>query len=200
MAVTLNFRSALGGFNREDVVHYIEYMNSKHTGQVNQLEGEAEELRRKLEQLQAVPDLSQELNELKAQLEAAQELEAALTQEREQLKAELATARDEIETMKASQAEAAAVKVAAMELEAYRRAEQAERKAKARAEQIYQQAVGTLAEATSQVDTAANRFRQVAEQVNAQLSQLQTAVDGSKNALLDAATTMYSIHPEETFI
>lgn len=197
MAANMNFRNALGGFNREDVVNYLEYINSKHTRQINQLTEEADELRRKVEN---TPDLSEQVAQLTARLEEAIELGNALTQEREQLKAELANAREEIETLKTQQAEAAAVKVAAMELEAYRRAEQAERNAKAKAEQIYQQAVGTLAQATSQVDTAANQFRQVAEQVNDQLAQLQLAVDSSKNALLDAATTMYTIRPERTDI
>ena len=37
MAAFQNFRSAVGGFNREDVVHYIEFLNSKHNAAVNQL-------------------------------------------------------------------------------------------------------------------------------------------------------------------
>lgn len=198
MAASVNFRSAIGGFNREDVVRYIELMNSKHTSQVNQLSTEIEELRRKLENAAAVPDRTEEVDDLSAQLEAAREQENALTQEREQLKAELATALEEIASLKTHQAESAAASVTAMELEAYRRAEQAERQAKARAEQIYLQATGTLAQATTQVDTAATRFREIAEQVSCQMNQLQLAVDSSKNALLDAATTMYTIHTEDS--
>ena len=55
MAEKNTFRSALNGFNREDVVHYIEYLNSKHTAQINQLESENAELRSKLESIQAQP-------------------------------------------------------------------------------------------------------------------------------------------------
>ena len=40
MAASQNFRSAFNGFNREDVVHYLEYLNTKHTNQVNQLTAE----------------------------------------------------------------------------------------------------------------------------------------------------------------
>lgn len=196
MAASLNFRSAIGGFNREDVVHYIEYMNSRHAAQVNQLNEQITQLQAQLDQAARKPDLSVEVETLNARLEAALELENALTQEREQLKAELATAQEMNEQLKAEQAEAAARQLAAMELEAYRRAEQAERAAKARAEQIYRQATGTLAQATTQVDDAANNFRRIAEQVSVQMGQLQLAVDGSKNALLDAATTMYSIRTE----
>lgn len=196
MAVSLNFRSAIGGFHREDVVHYIEYMNSKHTTQVNQLMAEAEELRGKLAQASAVPDLSDEVVRLNALLEEAEARFVHLQQEKEQLAIERDEAHAQIEQLKREQADTAARQLAAMELEAYRRAEQAERNAKARAEQIYQQATGTLAQATTQVDTAASRFRQIADQVGNQMTQLQLAVDSSKNALLDAATTMYSIRPE----
>ena len=44
----MNFRSAFNGFNREDVVHYLEYLNSKHNNLVNQLSEEAENLRQKV--------------------------------------------------------------------------------------------------------------------------------------------------------
>ena len=37
MAHFQNFRTALGGFNREDVVRYIEYMNNQHRSQIEQL-------------------------------------------------------------------------------------------------------------------------------------------------------------------
>ena len=30
MSTNLNFRSALNGFNREDVVHYIEFLTNRH--------------------------------------------------------------------------------------------------------------------------------------------------------------------------
>jgi FKBP-type peptidyl-prolyl cis-trans isomerase (trigger factor) len=48
MANSQNFRSAFNGFNREDVVHYLEYLNSKHNNLVNQLSEEAENLRQKV--------------------------------------------------------------------------------------------------------------------------------------------------------
>ena len=53
MAAPQNFRTAFNGFHKEDVVRYLEYINSKHTNQVNQLTAEAEELRKQLEKLSA---------------------------------------------------------------------------------------------------------------------------------------------------
>lgn len=196
MAVNLNFRTAIGGFHKEDVVHYIEYMNSKHTAQVNQLLTENEELHQQLAQAKDIPDFSEEVARLTAQLEEAAARQEQLELEREQAKENLAKVQAELDEMAASAAEAAAQKLAAQELEAYRRAEQAERAAKARADQIYQQAVGTLAQATSQVDGAANSFRQVAEQIGSQMQLLQAVVDEGKSALLDAAATLYTISPD----
>ena len=67
MAEILNFRSAFNGFHREDVVHYIEYLNAKHTTEVNQLNAELEQLRNQ----NAVPA---DVAELQEQLAAAQEI------------------------------------------------------------------------------------------------------------------------------
>ena len=81
------------------------------------------------------------------------------------------------------------------ELEAYRRAERTERIARERAELIYHQVNGVLAEATVKVDGVAGDIGVMADQVMAQLSQLQAAVSGSKQALQDAVSTMYAIKP-----
>ena len=45
MSSIQNFRSAFNGFNREDVVHYIEFLNSKHAAELNQLNSELDYLR-----------------------------------------------------------------------------------------------------------------------------------------------------------
>ena len=60
MASAQNFRSAFNGFNREDVVRYLEYLNTKHQNQINQLTAEAEELRAQLAQ-QPAEDQVEEL-------------------------------------------------------------------------------------------------------------------------------------------
>ncbi len=196
MAVTHSFRNALGGFHKEDVVHYIEYLNSKHSSQINQLTSEAEELRAKLKALEAAASDNKEKDALEAR---CGELTVALDQAKQDksaLEAQLAQQAQEIARLNAQMAEREQ-SLATKELEAYRRAEQAERLAKERADAIYQQAAGTLAQATTQVDQAAATFRQIADQVSGQMSKLQQAVDSSKNALLDAATTMYAIRPEQ---
>ena len=69
MPAPQNFRSAFNGFNREDVVHYIEYLNSKHTGAVNQLKSENQTLADELEALRATPDLTEEYAQLQEENE-----------------------------------------------------------------------------------------------------------------------------------
>ena len=59
MAQNMDFRNAFNGFNKEDVVRYLEYLQNKHTAQVA-------ELRTELAQLEQDQDFVQEA---KAELE-----------------------------------------------------------------------------------------------------------------------------------
>ena len=182
MAAAQNFRSAFNGFNREDVVHYIEYLNAKHTGAINQLKSENQTLADELDALRAQPTVDPTL-----------EAECAhLREENQQLS-------QEIETLKAQLEEAQQfAPLAEEELEAYRRAEKAERAARERARQIYCQATGALADATTQVDDAAEHFKILSQRITEQLTELQANVERSKNALQGAAATMYTIRPSES--
>lgn len=181
MASIQNFRGAFHGFNRGDVVRYIEYMNTRHSDLVNQLRSENQTLIKELEDLRGT--VSQADDNLAAQLEEMTAQRDAALAELEQLRAQAANP---------------AVSLAKEELEAYRRAEQAERAAKERAAQLYRQATGTLADAATHIDTAAGNFRQVAERMNDHMLELQAAVDASKNALMDASDILCAIRPQNT--
>ena len=56
MSAPQNFRTAFNGFNREDVVRYLEYINNKHNAQVNQLTEENAVLRAQLDQVPAASE------------------------------------------------------------------------------------------------------------------------------------------------
>ena len=196
MAVAHNFRGALNGFNREDVVRYIEYMNSRHNSQITQLTSENEDLRKELEKQTLLAANTEKIDALEEELSQSRSQSSVLEAQLSAVIAERDAAIAEIQSLQAQLAQQPSQTLAELELEAYRRAERKERHAQERAEQIYQQATGTLAQATTQVDTAAERFRQVADRINKQLGELQSAVEISKSALVDAATTMYSIRPE----
>ena len=76
MAAPQNFRSAFNGFNREDVVRYLEYINAKHQEQVNELNAEAEQLRQQLSHLQALPLRDPEAEEAAAPADSSDALDA----------------------------------------------------------------------------------------------------------------------------
>ena len=217
MANSQNFRSAFNGFNREDVVHYLEYLNGKHASLVSQLSQEADNLRQKLNlaadaiaadssRAERIAALEAEQEELKMRLaEAVQaaetadaartELEAECEALRQQLGAastatdedevmalrqQLAEAREKCADLEAKlqmQSETAASVTMEKELEAYRRAERIERLARERAEQLYRQTNGVLADATVKVDQVAADIGTIADQVMTQLQQLSGQLD-----------------------
>ena len=181
MSAPQKFRFAFNGFNREDVVHYLEYINSKHTAEVNQLTSELEYLRNKQETQQPVQDQAPVI--------------AALEQERDALQAQVAelTARCEALTQN--------VPVAACctdnELEIYRRAERTERMARERADLIYRQTTGVVAEASVRVNDMASQVAPMAEQVLAQLAELQNTIASGKQSLQEAAVILSTLRPND---
>ena len=193
MATPQSFRSAFNGFNREDVVHYLEYLNAKHASQVEQLSTEVTFLQRKLEEQPAVdPTAAEEVTRRMAELE---EKLADSEAEREVLSQKLAQLEKELEE---ARAERVTIQHRTdLELEAYRRAERAERMARERAEQVYRQTNGVLADASVKVDEAAGQVSQISDHVMSQLDLLREAVNCSKQALADAASGLYSLKPRE---
>ena len=141
MASQQNFRRAINGFNRQDVVSYIELVNNQHASQLNQLKTELQTLKAELAQARAAADNTQ----LQEKLAQSEEI-------RVQLEAELADARQALATQTNLAAE--------NELEAYRRAERAERLANERVSQLYAQANGAVANVTVRADETAEKRRQ----------------------------------------
>lgn len=174
MAAIQNFRGAVGGFNREDVVHYIEYMNNKHSSQINQLNTEMQALQEELAQLRGQADLSAQLEEANARI-------AQLEQERDELAAQVEQMSDRPQTDN--------------ELEAYRRAERAERIAADRVAQLYNQANGALADATAKADDTATQVGELTDALMVQLQQLQTVLASGGNSMRDAAAALFAIRP-----
>lgn len=212
MVAQQNFRSAFNGFNREDVVHYIEYLNSKHAAEITQLNSELEYLRTQLSASREIPSeapveedsaalLEQQSARIRELFDSCNEkdslLESVLS-EADALKAAVTAKDTEIARLQAQLTDLQQKPAVSSEaeLEAYRRAERVERRAKERAELVYHQVNGTLADATVKVDDAAALIGNLTEQVLQQLNELQAAVTGSKSALKDAADSMYALRPE----
>ena len=193
MATQMNFRSALNGFNREDVVRYIEFLNTKHASDLNQLNSELDYLRSRQNELPAPkPDQEDVIAQQAARIRELFDRCTALERELEAAKAENVQLVGQLNVTKQ---QAVCQSRLEEELEAYRRAERAERFARERVENLYRQANGALADATVKVDEASQQVSQMTDRVISQLTELQDAVAGSKQALRDAAATMYSIRP-----
>ncbi len=165
MATTQRFRSALNGFNREDVVNYIEYLNNRHKAQLEQLNNQLQEVKGAVS-ADVVDDLQAQLD---AALARCAELEEKLSVK------EASTNR---------------------ELEAYRRAEEAERKANERARDIYAQAQTALDGATAMAEAAAEEFNQVAERTTQQLKEYQNSIAATVSNFKSAAASLNAVKPE----
>ena len=166
MATPQRFRSAFNGFNREDVDNYIEYLNNSHNNQI-------EQLRNQLNEIASAPT-SDVVVGLQAQLDAAlmrcNELEEQLNN-----KQEVAVSK---------------------ELEAYRRAECAERLANERAQKIYDAAQASISEAATMATSATGDFVEIAARTMAQLSEYQAAVEITVGRFKAAAASLNALAPE----
>ena len=221
--MTQNFRSQLNGFNREDVVNYLDFMNNKHASAITQMTAEADELRRQISRLEeASSEEPEELAQLRQELEAAKAEAEAARAETAELREMLDAAQKENEDLQAQLAEpekrpadaqktepaaerieipvpvsVPAQQLAGDELEAYRRAERTERLARERANYIYRQADAALGTAVGDVDHAAEQIRTVGAEIARQLEKLQAAVEDSRRTLLDTAARMDASRPAE---
>ena len=181
MSAPSKFRSAFNGFNREDVVHYLEYLNSKHTAQVNQLTSEADFLRTRLE----AQTPSQEQADAIAALEA----------ERDTLRAQVEALQARCEELERNAA--APVCSPAEELEVYRRAERTERMARERADLICRQTNVVLGEASVKVNDLATQVGPMAEEILTRLSQLQATIADGKQSLQEAAVILSTLRSND---
>lgn len=163
MAAPQRFRSALNGFNREDVVNYIEYLNNRYTAQIDQLNNQLQESK------------STVSDDMIAGLQA--QLDAALMR-----CAELEEKLSNTQTVDVTR-----------ELEAYRRAEEVERKANVRAQEICNQARSALADATTMAESAAEEFNQVAERTTQQLKEYQASIASTVSSFKTAASALNAV-------
>ena len=167
MASVKNFRTSLAGFNKDDVVRYIEYINNKHSSELEQLKTQLKNAKDALAKA--------DNTELKAKLEAAE----ARCAELEVFEARCA----ELEAQLAAGTPSPAAPAPGDELEAYRRAERAERLARERASQIYAQANAALADATLKVQAAAEGMQAAAAQVVEQAQKAEQELQDAAGCL-----------------
>lgn len=194
--MNLNFRSSLHGFNRQDVANYLEYLNTRHAAQVNQLNTDLEALRRQASTPAMDPQrlvLESRCRELEQQLEQARkERDEALARQEETARLLEEAKRDREDALLRTSGEKLD---ANRELEAYRRAERTERVARERAEQVYSETGTVLTQASNRIDSALRQMNGISRQVTTQLDTLQAAISSSRLALQDAADTIEKLKP-----
>ena len=206
MAEQQLFRTAFNGFNRDDVVQYIEELNARHAAEVNQLNADLQYLQEKLDALESVcpecdaPMMGEPMN---ADSGLVEKLEVKLADAEEAAR----TAKAQLDAQKAENLRLQVLLDAALarqnevsnnvELDTYRRAERVERDARNRARVVSDQANAALSDATNKVDETAIQISELTDAAMQQLKQLQLAISGSKQILRDTAATLYAIRPED---
>ena len=172
------FRTAFGGFHKEDVVRYLEYLNNKHQNQVNQLNTEIAELRAGQEA--AIPNSQEALSRLEAENQQLRAQKEALEIRCAELTAQL----EKSQTAETGQ-----------ELDAYRQAERIQKEAREQVELLYFQANHILSQTNTRLDQASGDLTRLTDQVMGQITQLQVAVTSGKQALQDASSVLSTLRP-----
>lgn len=201
--MNLNFRSALNGFNRQDVANYLEYLNNRHNTEITQLNTDLEALRQQQQKPQIDPQklaLEARCMDLQEKLAQVERERDSARQERDEALAREQAAKQQLEDAQRARAEAVIQASGAkldtnQELEAYRRAERAERVARERAELVYSETGAVLTQASTRVESALRQMNGISQQVTSHLDTLQTAISASRMALQDAADTIQRLKP-----
>ena len=216
MSEPLNFRSSFNGFNREDVVHYIQYLKSNHENQIRQLKADLALMQKESFLPEADDGKDEEIAQMQEQFEQQEAVLTALNAEKDELLAKcsqletvlnVVTTENKVLTAKVAQLETQLVAVTAErdaaanakpvmsayvedELAAYRRAERVERMATERANDLYRKLHVALQNTAAQTDQAANNLDVISSQVSAQLSALRDSLFDSKSYLEQSLGTL----------
>ena len=192
MAVTTeNFRSALHGFNRTDVVQFIQRQTAEHEKELRLLQEENARLREALDAArQEAERIGAERDSLTAQIATVSVEQAPEAEEAQNQKPEL----DAPMANPVSVATAVPASFDELELAAYRRAEMTERMARERAaaseermKSIFAQADEKLTLTAQDFATLSDSFRAGFEQLQQLLATAQGIVNESSEGLRDAA-------------
>lgn len=165
------FRSSLSGFNREDVVQFIQAAAYRHEIEVNGLKDDNKRLQEACRQQEA-------------ETAALKEETAALRAALEEARAALTAAPQEAPRCPDWKEE---------ELAAYRRAEEVERQSRQRAAQLHQEITGLIADASVKMDDANCALSDVMAQLNQDILKLRTAMDAGKAVLNDTSLSLRAV-------
>ena len=183
---TRGFRSAIfGGFNREDVMHYIEETDTKYytetaelRSQLTEAQSAMNELRtqnealtaKNAELLERLGEMTLDTDKIRAQLdqiESGFSLQATEIEAQNARAAQLAAENDRLTSenaklsAKCGEYDATREKIAEMELSAYRRAKQIEEDAKVELQKLRRKSMETIEQVRRQLDATKENYRTV---------------------------------------
>lgn len=220
MAETINgknFRTALHGFNREDVVAYIESMTLEQEKERRslmdanlRLNAECDELKAALEAAKESPELQKALEAAEIELAAAKEKIAAMQTEANNLaaknralEAELSQLREEAAAAPLSTPIPPVAEVlplpsaqrdySELELAAYRRAEVTERLARERAAEVYRQVRGVFTNAAARIETGKSDLDQLTRTLQLDINQLLQLLGTIRGSYAEAEQSFQAV-------
>lgn len=187
-----NFRSALHGFHRDDVVQFIEAKTLEHEKELRQKNDENARLRAQLD------EANRKLSDAKAEIA---QLQASLADAQSAAVQPAAAPAGEVASLDAPMApiggdvlpENSPTKLNEMELAAYRRAELAERHAQERAVGVYQQIQAVFDQSNAKIANSNQDLNTLVETIRANISQLEQALSATCNVYQEAAAAFGAV-------
>lgn len=195
MAVIQQFRTAVRGFNRQDVQDYIEQMAAVHRQEAAELRKQLEKSDRRIQELEetvsAMDAMAEELAQTQAALDAANQMVSRLRGEMSQADAKLSVAKKEKERL---QTQVAALeplaagyqeirdRAANVELDAHQKAQAAVNEAKAEVERIRGETRRWLSQVMEEYSTLRYGLDGVLEQIQTLAKEPEKVAELDKTA------------------
>ena len=187
MTYTDNFRTAMRGFNRTDVVQFIQRLTAEHEKELRALREENERLTNALDAAQT---------DLQAAVDEKAVLEDQLLALREQPE-EAESAVPDVLDAPIAPAEAVSTPAGAnlteLELAAYRRAEMAERLARERAAAADEQMKALFAQSREKLTLATGDFATMLEAFQTNFDQLRQVIQSAQGVLTESGDGLTAV-------
>ena len=211
------FRAALHGFNREDVVSYIEKTAREHETELRTLQEKNENLQRQLNETTAALESAQRNSVSQEDYESAKRRITELLTENQSLGDRIAELEDSL--TKAAEHGPEMVDVTEqdltapiptvnevlpadvapskdyteLELAAYRRAELAERAARERAADVYREISSVFQHGNTKLDTGKQDLEQMTRAIQDDVNQLLQVLNGIRSAYRDTELSFEAV-------
>ena len=202
--MSANFKTCLfGGFDREDVVAYIEKLSRENSEQIAALEQENESLRQRNQNMEGELVLMREqFLERSEQAKQSEELSAQIQQLQEQmtaLKAQLATANDENAALRAQALDYQSLRdhIADIEISAHRRTEEFRAAAIAQLREMIARQSAWCDQAKAQYSELSAQFAQKLQAAQQMVSQPDLASFTRMQEALEALSASFDQVKEE---